>query len=786
MSSLQILHLSLKSSNIPVMSFQFLSLLKSKSININSQPNLSLKKNINSPRFVSNLRRIRTDFSISKNDILSSYPTLPIFSKKPLINNIHPYYSSKNSSLFQSFDSIQLLRKNYSTYSPNTHSSEETEDYSSIIDFPNHSAPERTIKFASEADLNDLAFKKKGLKRRLSKIKNNAPIPGRKINIPLSISVDSLAKLIGVKQVLTNEEACKVAKAFKLIPLSKEDKEQDVFPRKTSDKIESYPVRPPIVTIMGHVDHGKTTLLDTLRKSNIVNGEFGGITQHIGAFSVQMNDGSTITFLDTPGHSAFSAMRQRGANVTDIAVIVVAADDGVMPQTKEAIRHALDADVPIIIAITKCDKHGSDPEKVKRQLLESGIHVEDLGGDIQAVEISSTKGTGLDLLTENISALAELLELHAEDDIPIEATVIESKVAKGKGNEASVVILRGCLKLGDVIVSGQAWSKVRSITDEFGNKLKKVGPGHPALVTGWKDLPVGGELVLGVDNESIAKRVCSYREKISKEMEAANDIEAYNQMRMEVNDKKDAEKLIKKRVIRKGDKIFKQAIGSTQISGETTTSKEPEIKTLHIILKADVTGTLEAILESISNLPNTKVVAEVIDSGVGGVTDGDLQLASGTKDAIIVTFNVKNDRQIETMAKRSKVEIFKTNVIYKLVDIVKEQMLAIMDPVYEDFVEGEARVQQIFPINIEKHVIQNIAGSRVVSGNIEKHGLVKVIRNGNVVCDSTINTLKQLKKDVAKVTKGMDCGIGILGFDEIQNDDIIQTYKKKPVEQTID
>ncbi|OMJ08958.1 Translation initiation factor IF-2, mitochondrial, partial [Smittium culicis] len=462
--------------------------------------------------------------------------------------------------------------------------SELPNNYDSVVDMKPQSYRDESISFESEADIDEKNLKKKSIKRRLSLLSKNSPVPGKKISIPLSISVDSLAKLIGIKQVLSNEEAKKVAKSFKLVPISNEGKDDDIFPRQISEKIASYPIRPPVVTIMGHVDHGKTTLLDSLRNSKIVNTEFGGITQHIGAFSVKVDDGNVITFLDTPGHSAFSAMRQRGANVTDIAVIVVAADDGVMPQTKEAIKHALDAEVPIIIAITKCDKHNSDPEKIKTQLLECEIHVEDLGGDIQVVEISAAKRTGLDLLTENITALAELLELHAENDIPVEATIIESKIAKGKGNEASLVVLRGCLRPGDIIVAGSTWSKVRSISDESGKMLKEVMPGFPALVSGWKELPTGGDIVLGVNNESEAKRVVSYRIKTSKEVDVASEIESFNMSRIEVNDKKSADKLVKKRIVRKGGKIFKQVIGTTDLTIERKT-EEPEIKTLPIILK---------------------------------------------------------------------------------------------------------------------------------------------------------------------------------------------------------
>ncbi|OMJ10130.1 Translation initiation factor IF-2 [Smittium culicis] len=663
--------------------------------------------------------------------------------------------------------------------------SELPNNYDSVVDMKPQSYRDESISFESEADINEKNLKKKSIKRRLSLLSKNSPVPGKKISIPLSISVDSLAKLIGIKQVLSNEEAKKVAKSFKLVPISNEGKDDDIFPRQISEKIASYPIRPPVVTIMGHVDHGKTTLLDSLRNSKIVNTEFGGITQHIGAFSVKVDDGNVITFLDTPGHSAFSAMRQRGANVTDIAVIVVAADDGVMPQTKEAIKHALDAEVPIIIAITKCDKHNSDPEKIKTQLLECEIHVEDLGGDIQVVEISAAKRTGLDLLTENITALAELLELHAENDIPVEATIIESKIAKGKGNEASLVVLRGCLRPGDIIVAGSTWSKVRSISDESGKMLKEVMPGFPALVSGWKELPTGGDIVLGVNNESEAKRVVSYRIKTSKEVDVASEIESFNMSRIEVNDKKSADKLVKKRIVRKGGKIFKQVIGTTDLTIERKT-EEPEIKTLPIILKADVSGTLEAILEAISSLPSSKVVANVIDSGVGPVSESEVQLASNTKNAIIVTFNLKTDKQIESTAKKSKVEIVKTNVIYKLIEKIRKYMKDVLDPIYEDIVEGEARVQQVFPITVEKNIIQNIAGSRVVTGAIEKHSLVKVVRDGTVIADSTVNTLKQVKKDISKVTKGMDCGIGIHEFDDIRNEDIIQSYKKVAVEQTID
>ncbi|PVU96365.1 hypothetical protein BB559_002405 [Furculomyces boomerangus] len=650
----------------------------------------------------------------------------------------------------------------------------------------------------------DDTVQKKLLKRKLSKLSKRGPKSGQKVVIPFAVSVDTLSKIIGVKLdlmikrmqdfgiskpsasfILTKDEAFRIAKSYRLVPISTEEEMVDIFSREPDSNIKSYPIRPPVVTIMGHVDHGKTTLLDVLRQSNVASSEAGGITQHIGAFSVKMDQNQSITFLDTPGHAAFSSMRQRGANITDIAVIVVAADDGVMPQTKEAIKYANEAKVPIIIAITKCDKQNSNPEKIKQQLLENEIQVEDFGGDVQVVEVSSISKIGLDSLKENILTLAEIMELHAETSIPVEAVVIESRVAKGKGNEVSLLVKRGTLKVGDTLVAGTSWCKVRSLSNENGKSIKSAGPGYPALTTGWKDLPSGGSLVLGCESESKAKQVTLYREKGERQLLAIEEIEAHNVSISNLLDKKIKDKAEKRNFNQKGNH-GKKPNKTLLIEHRKESDETEKIKTLNVVVKADVLGTLEAVMDALHSLPMHKVKLRVLSSGVGPVSESDIQSAETVANSCILTFNVKADKQVGALAKMKKIQIHSNNVIYKLIDQTRQLMVSTLDPVYEDVTSGEARVQQVFPITISGGVTQNIAGCRMVSGAIESNSTIKILRNKAVIFDSTVNTLKQVKRDIPKATKGQDCGIGISEFNDIMVDDIIQSYTKVLVEQTLE
>lgn len=400
-----------------------------------------------------------------------------------------------------------------------------------------------------------------------------------------------------------------------------------------------YPLRPPVVTIMGHVDHGKTTLLDSLRKTSVAAGEAGGITQHIGAFSVLLPSKQRITFLDTPGHAAFSAMRARGAHTTDIVVLVVAAEDGVMPQTAEAIKHAEEAGVPIIVAINKCDKYGAEPEKAKQALLKYGVTVEDLGGETQCIEVSGLTGKNLDKLEEAILTLAEVLDVRAEVDMKGEGHIIESQIEKGRGNVATVLVKRGTLRVGDTIVAGEAWCKVKALVNDTGKNVKEAPPGTPVKVMGWKDLPKAGDEMLGAESEEQAKLAVTNRVLKKERQEQLRTLVAINEKRRITAEEEDEEKLAVKEHKRKAW-LFHQGMLDTypepihvkkQLSVAAMAAKEEEaseVKNLRMVVKGDVSGTVEAVCDALSGLPANQVHVSVIQSGVGNISESDIQFAS--------------------------------------------------------------------------------------------------------------------------------------------------------------
>ncbi|KAJ1680154.1 translation initiation factor IF-2 [Spiromyces aspiralis] len=650
--------------------------------------------------------------------------------------------------------------------------------------------------------------------------KEKQPKAGKEVEIPLAITVDGLAKLIGIRHtaliqkmkemgidklandyVLTPDEASNIALEYDLVPVFPTDPELDLAPCPVPDDMSKYPPRPPVVTIMGHVDHGKTTLLDALRNSKVAAQEAGGITQHIGAFSVRIDPEHRITFLDTPGHYIYESMRERGAKATDIVVLVVAADDGVMPQTVEAIRHALAADVPIIVAINKCDKPDSNPDKVKEGLLQHGIQVEDLGGDVQSVEISALKGIGLDGLKENILALAEVLDIRAERDIPAEGTIIESQVEKGRGNTASILIRRGILKVSDIIVSGQTWCRVRGMMDDLGNAVEEALPGDAVKVMGWKDLPTSGDLALGVKDEAKAKKVVENRQILQRRMDALEDIEAINLKRKHLHESEAKE--------RQELQEFRKAVWEYHRGIRKTYPEAPEslrerdltaaimkkadspagssVKSLSVVIKGDVMGTVEAISDAMKKLPQSKIHVHAIHTGVGAITESDVMLAKSAEDCVIIGFSVKGDKKVQALAKREKVDIKTYKVIYKLLDDVKQMMTDALDPLYEERVSGEARVQQIFEVSMKGvSGVVKIAGSRVTSGTMAKEKKVRVLRNDKVVFEGSIDTLKNIKKDIAEAPKGLECGISFAGFQDMREGDVIQSITQVAVPQKLE
>lgn len=496
-------------------------------------------------------------------------------------------------------------------------------------------------------------------------------------------------------------------------------------------------IRAPVITIMGHVDHGKTSLLDYIRSSRVATGEAGGITQHVGAYMVEKN-GRKITFIDTPGHEAFTSMRARGAGVTDIAIIVVAADDGVKPQTKEAITHARAANVPIIIAINKMDKPSANPDFVKAGLAELDITPTEWGGNHEFVEISAKTGVGIDNLLEIVLLQADLLELKANYKCAAKATIIESSLQKGRGPVATVIMQNGTLRVGDIVVAGVAYGKVRVINDDSGRNLKEIRPGECGVIIGLSEVPDAGESVICVKNEREARE--------------------YAQKKYEYNRQKELSK-------------------STKVTLDELSAKiaENELKALPVIIKADVQGSLEAITSSLEKLRNDEIRVDIIHSGVGGITQNDVALASASQNCIILGFNVRPTGEIKEKAKENGVEIKTYNVIYNLLDDVKAVLGGLMSPIISEIQLGQAQIRQV--INVSK--IGQIAGCMVTEGLITRGAKIRVIRDGVVVFEGNISSLKRFKDDVKEVQKGYECGVGIEGYNDMREGDYIESYKEK-------
>ncbi|QCD47576.1 translation initiation factor IF-2 [Campylobacter rectus] len=495
-------------------------------------------------------------------------------------------------------------------------------------------------------------------------------------------------------------------------------------------------VRAPVITIMGHVDHGKTSLLDYIRSSRVAAGEAGGITQHVGAYMVNKN-GKNITFIDTPGHEAFTAMRARGAKITDIVIIVVAADDGVKPQTKEAVSHAKAAGVPIIIAINKMDKEAANPDKVKSELAELDILSADWGGTYEFVPISAKTGMGIDDLLEIVLLQAEILELKANAKANAKAAIVESSQQKGRGPVATVIVENGTLKVGDIVVAGVAYGKIRSITDDQGKILKEIKPGECGVIMGLSEIPEAGETLISVKTDKEARE--------------------YAQKKAEYLRQKELSK-------------------TTKVSLEELSEKiaEGELKSLPVIVKADVGGSLEAIKASLEKLRNEEIKVNIIHSGVGGITQSDVELARASENSVILGFNIRPTGEVKEKAKESGVEIKTYNVIYNLIDDVKAILGGLMSPVIREEQLGQAQVRQV--INVPK--IGAIAGCMVTEGTINRGAKIRLIRNGVVVHEGTVSSLKRFKDDVREVARGFECGVGIDGYNDIREGDYIESFKE--------
>jgi len=495
--------------------------------------------------------------------------------------------------------------------------------------------------------------------------------------------------------------------------------------------------RPPIVTIMGHVDHGKTSLLDKIRNSRITAKEAGGITQHIGAYMVE-KDGKKITFIDTPGHEAFTEMRARGAQVTDVAIIVVAADDGVMPQTKEAISHAQAAGVPFIIAVNKIDKPQANPDLVKSQLAEMGITPVEWGGDYEFVHVSAKTGEGIDDLLDTILIQAEMMELKANPKCPAKAVVIESRIEKGKGAVATVILKNGTLKKQDSFVCGKTYGRVRLIIDDLGKQKKEVLPGEPAEITGFDEAPLAGDTLVSVDSDKEAKETAEKWKRYLDEKEKSKTIKATLE---------DLQKMI----------------------------MEGNLKKLPVIVKADTQGSVEAIKGSLAKLHNEEVKVDVIHSDVGAITENDVILAKATEpNAIILGFNVRPVSGAKNKAKQEGIEIRTYSIIYDLIDDVKELLSGLMTPKVKEEVTATVEVREVF--NVPK--VGAIAGCYVQDGVVHRGDFVRVIRDGVVIYDSKLASLKRFKDDVKEVGKGFECGIMVEGYNDVKVGDILETYQK--------
>ena len=509
------------------------------------------------------------------------------------------------------------------------------------------------------------------------------------------------------------------------------------------DKPEELETRAPIITVMGHVDHGKTSLLDFIREANVIAGESGGITQHIGAYSVQATGGQRIAFLDTPGHEAFTAMRARGTQVTDLVIIVIAADDDVMPQTKEAISHAQAANVPIIFAINKVDKPNANPDKIKEQLAGMNLLVEDWGGNIQSQDISAKTGQGIEELLEKVLLEAEVLELKANPNKNAIGTVVEALLDKGRGYVSTILIQAGTLKIGDYLLAGKHSGKVRAMFDERGNNLKQAGPSTPVSILGLDGAPQAGDKFNVFDDEREAKQIATKRSQLQREQS-----------------------------VRTQKTLTLDEIGRRIALGD--------FKELNIILKGDVDGSVEALTDSFQKLSTEEIQVNILHKGVGAITESDVLLATAS-DAIIVGFNVRPQGNARIVAEKEEVDIRTYSIIYDAINDLKDAMEGLLSPEMKEEITGNAEIREVYKIS----KLGNIAGCMVVTGKIFRDSKIRVIREGIVVHDGVLTSLKRFKDDVKEVSKGYDCGLQLKNYNDIQINDTIEAYHEVAVKKKL-
>ncbi|KAM4750694.1 translation initiation factor IF-2, mitochondrial isoform 2-T3 [Anableps anableps] len=540
--------------------------------------------------------------------------------------------------------------------------------------------------------------------------------------------------------------------------------------------------RPPVVTIMGHVDHGKTTLLDSLRKSQIVSTEAGGITQHIGAFLVQLPTGERITFLDTPGHAAFSSMRARGAHATDIVILVVAADDGVMNQTVESIQHARNAKVPIIVAVNKCDKPQADPQRVKQELLAHDVVCEEFGGDVQAIHVSALKDDNLLALAEATVVLAEVLELKADPNGPVEGLVIESRTDKGKGLVTTAIVQRGTLKRGCVLVAGRCWAKVRFLFDEHGRAVLEAGPSAAVQVVGWKELPSAGETVLEVESEQRAREVVEWRshqEEQQKLLEEQSAIELKQQLHLEEY-RREREGLSHLSWRQRKAALYRA--NKTRFSMRPSERTESQELSLPLIIKGDVDGSVETLLNILDGYDaQDQCQLDVVHFGIGDVSENDVNMAAMFGGSIY-GFNVAASRSIQQLAAKKGVALRLHSVIYKLVDQLKEELSSKLPPRVSQNTVGEATVLATFDVSVGKKKVP-VAGCRVQKGHLDRRLKFRLIRGRDTVWEGSVSTLKHHKDDVATAKAGMECGLLADGQVDFSAGDLIVCFEELEVPQ---
>jgi translation initiation factor IF-2 len=605
-------------------------------------------------------------------------------------------------------------------------------------------------------------------RRRVQRLKGHAANEAkeklvREVTVPEAITIQELAnrmaeravdvirilmqqgQMVKITDVIDADTAQLVAEELghTVKRVAESDVEEGLFD--TADAPEDLLPRPPVVTVMGHVDHGKTSLLDAIRSTEVAAGEAGGITQHIGAYQVTTGSGGKITFIDTPGHAAFTAMRARGARVTDVVVLVVAADDGVMPQTVEAIHHAKAAKVPMIVAINKIDKPDARPERVRTELLQHEVQVEVMGGEVLDVEVSATKKTNLDQLLEVLALQADILELKANPNRPAEGTVIEARLDRGRGPVATVLVQRGTLKVGDVIVAGAESGRVRALLSDTGANVESAGPSTPVEVLGFNGTPEAGDRLAVVDSDARAREVTNYRARQKRESMVARTAGMRGSL--------------------------EQMMSQLKTAGR---------KEFPLIIKADVQGSMEAIIGALDKLGTEEVGARIIISGVGGITESDVTLAEAS-GAAIIGFNVRAHKEAREAAERAGIEIRYYNIIYNLVDDVKQAMSGLLAPTLRETTLGNAQILEIF--NVSK--IGKVAGCRVTDGTVERGANVRLIRDNVVIHEGKLSQLKRFKDDVREVTAGQECGMAFENYQDMRQGDVIECYRVETVQRTL-